>query len=124
MPSTDAPLPPSRFPHHAVWPKRIPRALAVPQTSLWFNLHVTAARFPDKPAYLFFGRALSFAQLFTQAEALAGWLQSAGVKAGDRVAVFMQNCPQYAVACYAILRANAVVVPVNPMNRADRKSVV
>jgi fatty-acyl-CoA synthase len=31
----------------------------------------------------------------------------------------MQNCPQYAVAYYGILRANAVVVPVNPMNRAD-----
>jgi fatty-acyl-CoA synthase len=109
-------------PHHAVWPKRIPRALAVPETSLWFNLQVSAARFPHKPAYLFFGRALSFGEMQVQAEALAGWLQSVGVKAGDRVAVFMQNCPQYAVACYAILRANAVVVPVNPMNRADEFS--
>ena len=106
-------------PHHKIWPKRLPRELAIPQTTIWFNLQVSAARFPDKAAYLFFGRPLSFAELHAQAEALAGWLHSVGVKAGDRVALFMQNCPQYAAAYYGILRANAVVVPVNPMNRAE-----
>ena len=54
-----------------------------------------------------------------QAEAIAGWLQRHGVEAGDRVAIFMQNCPQFPVALYGVLRANAVVVPVNPMNRAE-----
>ena len=106
-------------PHHKIWPKRLPRQLVVPATTLWFNLEVAAARFPDKPAYLFFGRPLSFSELRRQAEAVAGWLQSVGVQAGDRVAVFMQNCPQYAAAYYGILRANAVVVPVNPMNRVE-----
>ncbi len=106
-------------PHDKIWPKRLPRQLAVPQTTLWFNLQVAATRFPNKPAYLFFGRALSYVELQRQAEAIAGWLQSVGVKAGDRVAIFMQNCPQYAAAWYGILRANAVVVPVNPMNRAE-----
>ena len=106
-------------PHHKIWPKRLPRQLVVPATTLWFNLEVAAGRFPDKPAYLFFGRPLSFSELRRQAEAVAGWLQSVGVQAGDRVAVFMQNCPQYAAAYYGILRANAVVVPVNPMNRVE-----
>ena len=105
--------------HLRVWPKRLPRELAIPQTTLWFNLEVAARRFPDKPAYVFFGRTLSFAQLHAQALAIAGWLQSVGVGAGDRVAIFMQNCPQYAAAFYGVLRANAVVVPVNPMNRAE-----
>ena len=105
--------------HLKIWPRRLPRELAIPQTSLWFNLEAAATRFPDKAAYLFFGRALTFGELRQQAEAVAGWLQACGVRAGDRVAVFMQNCPQYAVACYGILRANAVVVPVNPMNRSD-----
>ena len=109
-------------PHHKIWPKRLPRQLVVPQTSLWFNLEVAATRFPDKPAYLFFGRALSYAQLMAQAEALAGWLRSVGVGRGDRVALYMQNCPQFIVAVYGILRADAVVVPVNPMNRADEFS--
>ena len=105
--------------HHKIWPKRLPRELAVPETTLWFNLEVAATRFPNKPAYLFFGEPLTFAELKTQAEAVAGWLQSVGVRSGERVAIFMQNCPQYAAAFYGILRANAVVVPVNPMNRAE-----
>jgi fatty-acyl-CoA synthase len=118
-PTAASPQPPIDRPHYKIWPKRLPRQLAVPNTTLWFNLEVAAARFPNKAAYLFFGRALTFGELHAQALAVAGWLQSVGVKAGDRVAIFMQNCPQYAAAYYGILRANAVVVPVNPMNRAE-----
>jgi len=106
-------------PHHAIWPKRLPRSLVLPETSLWFNLEVAARRYPHKAAYLFFGQPLDFATLKAQAEALAGWLQAHGVAKGDRVAVFMQNCPQFVVAVHAVLRADAVVVPVNPMNKAD-----
>ncbi len=102
-----------------VWPARLPRALVVPDTTLWFNLEVSARRYPAKAAYRFFGRELSFADLHRQAEALAGWLQARGVQRGDRVLLFLQNCPQFVVAFYAVQRADAVVVPVNPMNRAD-----
>ncbi len=115
---SDFDVPPDR-PHLAVWPRRLPRAVVAPDTSLWFNLEVAATRFPDRAAYLFFGRALSYRQLRDDAISLAGWLQKAGVEAGDRVAIFLQNSPQFPVALYAVLRANAVVVPVNPMNRAE-----
>jgi fatty-acyl-CoA synthase len=106
-------------PHERIWPRRVPRELAVPATSLWFNLFVTAQRYPDKPATVFFGQPMRYAELHERADHLAGWLQSVGVKAGDRVLLFMQNCPQFLVAFYGILRANAVVVPVNPMNKAE-----
>jgi fatty-acyl-CoA synthase len=106
-------------PHFAHWPKRLPRELVVPQTSLWFNLEVSAARYPDKVAYLFFGEPLRYRDLKSQADAIAGWLRRHGVSKGDRVIVYMQNCPQFAAALYGVLRADAVVVPVNPMNRAD-----
>ena len=107
-------------PHSSTyWPARLPRELVIPETTLWFNLEVTARRFPKRTAYQFFGQALSYAELHRQAEALAGWLQAQGVKAGDRVLLFMQNCPQFVVAFYAVQRADAVVVPVNPMNRAE-----
>jgi fatty-acyl-CoA synthase len=106
-------------PHAAAWPARLPHSLSVPQTTLWFNLQVSAQRYPDKAACIFLGRALSYAQLHHQAEALAGWLQAHGVQRGDRVLLLMQNCPQFLVAFYAVQRADAVVVPVNPMNRAD-----
>jgi len=102
-----------------IWPARLPRSLVIPETTLWFNLEVSARRYPDKAAYSFFGRTLTFRELHRQAEALAGWLQDRGVRAGDRVLLFMQNCPQFVVAFYAVQRADAVVVPVNPMNRVD-----
>ncbi|MFM7848116.1 MAG: AMP-binding protein, partial [Rubrivivax sp.] len=106
-------------PHLAHWPARLPRELQVPQTSLCFNLEAAARRYPHKAAYLYLGREITWQELHRQAEALAGWLQTRGVQGGDRVLLFMQNCPQYVVAAFAVLRANAVIVPVNPMNRAD-----
>ncbi len=107
------------MPHAVAWPARLPRQLVIPNTTLWFNLAVSAQRYPDKAAYVFFGCALSYRQLHSQAEQLAGWLQAHGVAPGDRVLLFMQNCPQFVVAFYAAQRAGAVVVPVNPMNRVD-----
>ncbi len=106
-------------PHEAHWPRRLPRALVIPETTLWFNVEVSARRYPNKAFYRYMGRDLSFADFEAQAQAVAGWLQSKGVQPGDRVVLLMQNCPQYAVAFYGALRAQAVVVPVNPMNRAD-----
>ena len=106
-------------PHHAFWPDRVPHAIHVPVTSLWQNLAVSALRYPDKPAIVFFGRVMTWAQLKHAAERLAAQLQALGVHKGDRVLLNMQNCPQLIVAHFAILRANAVVVPVNPMNRAE-----
>jgi fatty-acyl-CoA synthase len=114
----DGDVPPDR-PHFRSWPRRMPRSLALPETTLWFNLETSAARHPAKAATLFFGRAKSFAALHDEAGRLAGWLQSRGVRRGDRVVLFMQNCPQFIVAYYAILRADAVVVPVNAMNKAQ-----
>ena len=105
-------------PHERIWPKRLPRQLALPATSLYFNLEVSARRFPQKAACIFFGEVLTYAALQQQADAIAGWLQHVGVQKGDRVALCMQNCPQFVAAFYGILRADAVVVPVNPMNKA------
>jgi len=107
-------------PHFQFWPRRVPTEITLPETSLWYNLEVTSTRFPDKAAIRYFGNAITFRELKTQATALAGWLQNvAGVQKGDRVLLYMQNCPQFILAYYAILRADAVVVPVNPMNRAE-----
>ena len=101
------------------WPPRLPRQLVLPETSLWFNLEVAARRFPGKAATLYGGASLSYAQLHEQAEALAGWWRSQGLQRGDRIGLFMQNCPQFLVAFYAAMRADAVVVPINPMNKAE-----
>jgi fatty-acyl-CoA synthase len=102
--------------HLQFWPS-VPRHLTQPETSLWFNVEVSATRFPGKTCVSYYDSALSFAELRRQAEQLAGYLQQAcGVRRGDRVALYLQNSPQFVVAYYAILRADAMVVPVNPMN--------
>jgi len=106
--------------HYPHWPPGVPKSLAVPRTSLFYNLEVSARRYPDKAAIHYYGTDIPYAELLRSAEALAGYLQHAcGVRRGDRVLLYTQNCPQFVVAYYAILRADAVVVPVNPMNRRD-----
>jgi len=105
--------------HYEVWPRRLPYAMTPPDTTLWVNLDISARRYPDKPAFVFFDRAISYRELHEAVEQLAGWLQRvAGVGKGDRVPICLQNSPQFIIAYYAILRADAVVVPVNPMNKA------
>ncbi|MDO9401119.1 MAG: long-chain fatty acid--CoA ligase [Polaromonas sp.] len=105
--------------HYKVWPKRLPHRITPPATSLWHNLAVSALRYPDKAALVFFGRVFTYAEVLQKAERLAATLHEMGVQKGDRVVLNMQNCPQWVIAHFAILRANAVVVPVNPMNRAE-----
>ena len=105
--------------HFAHWPPGVPRTLSVPRTSLYYNLEVSARRYPDKAAVIFYDNALTYATLEREVAALAGYLQQrCGVKRGDRVLLYAQNCPQFIIGYYAILRADGVVVPVNPMNKS------
>ena len=105
--------------HYTFWPKRLPHSITPPATSLWDNLETSARRYPDKAALVFFGTVLTYSELLQKAERLAQCLRGLGVEKGERVMLCMQNCPQLVIAHFAILRANAVVVPVNPMNRAE-----
>ena len=105
--------------HAPFWPARLPRDVQAPRTSLWFNLAVSALRYPDKTALVFMGSGLSYKQLHDDAETLARQLSRLGVQKGDRVLVGMQNCPQFVLSVFAIMRLDAVVVPVNPMNKAE-----
>jgi fatty-acyl-CoA synthase len=106
--------------HYAHWPPGVPKSLPVPRTSLYYNLEVSARRYPDKRALYYYGTTITYFELQRSAEALAGFLQHAcGVRRGDRVLLYTQNSPQFVIGYYAILRADAVVVPVNPMNKRD-----
>jgi fatty-acyl-CoA synthase len=101
------------------WPKDLPRTLTLPETSVWYNLEVSARRYPKKPAFVCYDSALTYERLHSEAIALAGFLQQrCGIAKGDRVVIFAQNSFQFAIAYYAILRADAVVVPLSPMNLA------
>ena len=106
--------------HAPHWPPGLSRHLTLPATHLFYNAEVSAARYPDKPFLLFYDTAITFAEFRQEAEHIAGYLQQVcGVRAGDRVLLYMQNSPQWILAFYGILRADAVVVPVNPMNLTE-----
>ena len=106
--------------HYAHWPSGLPHQLSPPETSVYVNLDVSARRYPNKAALIFYGRDISYRALQEEVDALAGYLQQVcGIARGDRVLLHMQNCPQFVIGFYAILRADAVVVPVNPMLLTD-----
>ncbi|MET0335421.1 MAG: AMP-binding protein, partial [Rhizobacter sp.] len=106
--------------HLAHWPPGLPKHLTLPETNVFHNAEVSAQRFPNKPFIVFYDTPVTFSEFLDEAERIAGYLQQVcGVKAGDRVLLYMQNSPQWVLAFYGILRANAVVVPVNPMNMTE-----
>ena len=103
--------------HLPFWPSHAPRHLWVPETHLYRNVEVSALRFPKKPFAIFYDTQVTYADFQRETERVAGYLQQRlGVRRGDRVLLYMQNSPQFMIAFYGILRADAVVVPVNPMN--------
>ncbi|MBU8908047.1 long-chain fatty acid--CoA ligase [Desertibacillus haloalkaliphilus] len=105
--------------HFKFWPKRLPKSLSIPKTTVVDNLEVAARRYPKKTAIIYYGGEMSYQQLQSEVETVAAYLQTIGVSKGDRVILYMQNSPQYVISYYAILRANAVVVPINPMNKKE-----
>jgi fatty-acyl-CoA synthase len=103
--------------HFKFWPAHAMHHLDAPATNLFYNAEVSARRYPNKPFLVFYDNAVTFADLFDEATRVAGFLErKCGVRQGDRVLLFMQNSPQFVIGYYGILRANAVVVPINPMN--------
>ncbi|AVO46143.1 acyl-CoA synthetase [Phreatobacter cathodiphilus] len=102
------------------WPKDLPREPQYPFGPVLLTEHLArwAGVQPDKAAVNFYGAITTFAELHRRSDAFAQLLHSLGVRKGDRVAVFLSNCPQFLVAFYGILKLGAVHVPVNPMFKA------
>lgn len=82
-----------------------------------WDSHVSAR--PDAPAVHYFGSTLTFAEIDAAAASLASGLVDEGLAAGDRLAVYLQNDPQWLVALLAAWKIGAVPVAVNPMLRAE-----
>jgi fatty-acyl-CoA synthase len=103
--------------HFKFWPDHAMHNLIAPATNLFYNAEVSAHRYPDKPYLVYYDTPVSFSAFLDEARRVAGFLEKkCGVRQGDRVLLLMQNSPQFIIGYYGILRANAVVVPLNPMN--------
>ena len=87
-----------------------------------FNLAVilseTAHATPDRPVAVFDGGRLSYRQLDQASDLVAAALAESGIEPGDRVALQLPNIPQFLISYFGILKAGAVVVPLNVLLRA------
>jgi long-chain acyl-CoA synthetase len=79
------------------------------------NLVLSAQAFPDRTAVRLHDTVLTYRDLDGRSAVVAGLLAGRGVRPGDRIAVMLPNVPEFAVVYYAILRAGAAAVPMNPL---------
>ena len=93
----------------------VPAEIEVPEGSLVDLLAESTHRFGDRVVLDFYGATTTYAELAEQVGRAASALAGLGVRAGDRVAIVLPNCPQHVVAFYAVLRLGAVVVEHNPL---------
>ena len=106
-------------PWHRYYDPGVPATLDYPDINLTDLLRRSAANHPNKPALLYFGHSLTFRDLDALSDRLAAALQEMGVAQGDRVSVYLPNCPQTVIAYEAIWKAGAVAVSANPLYTAD-----
>ncbi|HYK87491.1 MAG TPA: AMP-binding protein [Acidobacteriota bacterium] len=101
------------------WPVGVEESsIQLPDKPLTSYLKSQAHRVPDRPAIIFYGRAVSFSELDAATDRMAGWFRSRGLQHGDRVAIFMENCPQFAIVYFGALKAGGINVCLNPMHKA------
>ena len=92
----------------------VPAAIDYPSLTLDGLLRRTAGTYPATAALVFFGRRTSYRSLDARVDRLAAGLRRLGLLPGERVALFMPNCPQLVTAFFAVWRAGCIAVPVNP----------
>lgn len=83
------------------------------------QLHETAKRVPQKPAYYFMDQASSYAELDGAITKFASGLARLGVKKGDHVGLLLGNSPFFVIGMYGALRLGATVIPINPIYTPD-----
>jgi len=87
-------------------------------------LEASRGRFPDKIALICGDRRLSYRDVERDANRLAHGLIALGVERGDRVAVYLDNSVEAVLSIFAILKAGAVFLLVNPTTKADKLAYI
>jgi long-chain acyl-CoA synthetase len=93
----------------------VPLTVEPVTTSVPWLLLQAAEHSPQTPALAFFGRSITYGELNTQTASLANALKSMGLAPGERLGIFLPNCPQLVAAYHAALRLGAVAVMLNPL---------
>ena len=101
-----------------------PAEIALEFTDALSMFRASVSRNPDGDIIRYFGGRITARELDELSDAFAVALAGLGVRAGDRVAVYVQNVPQFVIAMLAAWKAGGIAVPVNPMNRARELDAV
>jgi long-chain acyl-CoA synthetase len=88
-----------------------------PQQPLHEYLRTHARERGGHAACVWYGHAMSYAELDAASDAFAARLQAIGVQKGEPVVLFLNNCPQYLAAHYGIQKIGAIVCPSSPLNK-------
>jgi long-chain acyl-CoA synthetase len=99
---------------------QVPLHLTYPHIPLYCLLDETAAKNSTSPCTNFFGRRLTYQQIKELSDRFAASISSLGIRKGDRVVLLLPNSPQFLIAYYGLLKAGAVIVPLNPLS-AERE---
>lgn len=100
---------------HEHYPSEIPTSMEYEKKALHVYLEESAKAYKEKKALYFMGKELSYNELFVKSKQMANYLQSLGVRKGDKVAIMLPNCPQAVISYYGILMAGGIVVQTNPL---------
>jgi long-chain acyl-CoA synthetase len=100
---------------HKSYAPGVPPAIEPERITMAEVLRRTAGRFPDRTAFIFMGRKISFAELESMVNRFTRALADLGVRAGDKVAMLMPNLPQLVIANHACYRLGAVTAMNNPL---------
>lgn len=99
----------------AHYPPEVPHTLSYPSMPVQEYLTHAYEKFPDKVAIHFLGKDITYHELYDSSKRFANYLQTLGIKKGDRVSIMLPNCPQAVISFYGVLYAGGVVVMTNPL---------
>ncbi len=105
----------SEKPWFSAYESHVPKTLEYPEVPLPGVLTEVSRRFSNRTALYFFGHRISYREFDRLVSRFANLLIASGVKSGDRVALYLPNCPPAVIGYYGILRAGAVVTQINPL---------
>jgi long-chain acyl-CoA synthetase len=97
------------------WPDQWPKTLNYPEQPVYSLLDNTATRAPNRLSIIFGGMELTFSELKNLADRFANALIALGLKKGEKVAIHLANCPQFAIAYYGVLKIGATFTPLSPL---------
>jgi long-chain acyl-CoA synthetase len=97
------------------YPPNVPHHVTIPDQLLTELVEESVRRWPDRSAIVYDGAPWSYRRLWQESERFAAALAREKVGFGDRVALYLPNCPAFPIAFFGILRLGAIVVPVSPL---------